>query len=163
MELQLKLSGFDDLKNRIKNLTGFLDDPSRFFAEGKLIAFQNVMRHFQDQMGPSGPWAPLKIFTMTGSMGRSTRRWNQRTQSYRERRGRVNRAMILQDTGRLRLSITGRHGPKGFEVGTGLDYAAAHQFGVPARNLPARTFVWLDDDSGDRIVDRFMYHVRMAL
>lgn len=56
-------------------------------------------------------------------------------------------AKPLLDTGKLRASTTGGNGgvlvvdSTSFVVGTNLEYASAHQFGIASRGLPARPFI----------------------
>lgn len=56
--------------------------------------------------------------------------------------------MTLQDTGRLRNSVTAKssgaireYNEKELHFGTNLIYAPSHQFGFPARNIPKRPFL----------------------
>lgn len=52
---------------------------------------------------------------------------------------------ILERTGRLRRSIVTRIEAGSLVASTDLPYAAAHQFGLPRRRLPARPFLVLTD------------------
>lgn len=64
---------------------------------------------------------------------------------------------ILECTGALRRSINVRFEP-GPLLGAGdivaftdVPYAAAHQFGVPEQNLPARPFLFLTEEDRDEV------------
>ena len=77
----------------------------------------------------------------------------------------------MQLTGRLMNSLTAENQAdaqdtiknitaKYMEVGTNVEYAAAHQFGYPKKNLPARKIVQVTDKHRmvwDRIVQRWAY------
>lgn len=56
-----------------------------------------------------------------------------------QRRG--TSAQILRDTGRLANSMTYRADRNSVSVGTNVEYAEDHQFGVPARRVPIRAML----------------------
>ena len=75
----------------------------------------------------------------------SGKRWKPWSDSYKQTRGPQH--SLLVGEGDLADSITHVvHGPLEVEVGSNLDYAAAHLFGLPDQGLPARPF--LDTDGG---------------
>lgn len=125
MELSIEMRGYSDFASEIGRLLDRVKNKLPFFAEAKVIMFADVQRHFQAEEGPSGEWPALKY-----------------------RKGKA-----LQDTGRLRASITGVHGSSGAEVGTNIVYSETHQFGVPAKNIPARTFIWMSGDAEAKVID----------
>ncbi|MGQ3072572.1 MAG: phage virion morphogenesis protein [Ferrovibrionaceae bacterium] len=82
----------------------------------------STQERFATGKGPSGvPWMPLHPRTVARKGGKT---------------------LILVDTARLRNSITYRASAREVEVGTNVQYAAAHQFGgtieIPARTQEAR-------------------------
>ena len=105
-----------------------------------------VGRHFNDEKGPSGKWAPLKELTVR-----------------RRRKGKgKERVKVLQNTGRLKQSISGgdshiyRLKKMSLEIGTNIKYAGVHQFGHTFKRkgkkgkqysvkIPARPYLWVDD------------------
>ena len=55
-------------------------------------------------------------------------------------------AKLLQDTGRLRASFSPFYGRNFAGVGTDLNYAVTHEFGLPHKNLPDRRMLPRDTD-----------------
>jgi len=85
-----------------------------------IYAIRQVDKHFQEEMGPQGPWEELSDATLE-----------------RRRKGKKNdSSKILQDTGRLKLSIVSGPGhieelaDFSFIFGTNVSYAAVHQYGA---------------------------------
>lgn len=78
----------------------------------------------------------------------------------RARVRRTNKSKILQDTGLLKASVVSLAGQQAIrEVGnyyilwgTRVKYAQAHQYGVPARKLPARPFIGVSRNARQRIM-----------
>ena len=90
-----------------------------------------------------------------------------RLEQRREGRNTAESAMILQDTGRLRSSITSRSGRDyaavGVTLGSGAeDYARAHQEGVPAQHLPARPFLFVSDEDLDEHAATILDYITAA-
>lgn len=73
-------------------------------------------QNFADESGPLGKWPAIKP---------------------PKNKARTN-PKILQDTARLKSSITSRYGDDSAEIGTNLVYAAIHQFGGEI-DMPARS------------------------
>lgn len=61
------------------------------------------------------------------------------------RRAIAQNGQTLVDTGRLQNSMTGRIEGHSIVIGTNVEYAAQHQFGVRAKNLVARPFLLVQD------------------
>lgn len=138
----ISTEGINELQKGIESIVKQIRNPIKTFAEAKLIMFQDVMGHFRKQAGPDGKWRPLKLATL-------------------KRRRKAGRgAKILQDTGRLKQSITAISSVEGAEVGTNIVYAATHQKG--RGKIPQRQFLWLSKSAGNRILDRFIFHLRGA-
>ncbi len=74
-------------------------------------------------------------------------------------------AKLLQDTGRLRLSINPFFTKRVAGIGSSLNYSIAHELGLPFRNLPARRMlpVASDQDVVRGVIKIYNHHVRMAL
>lgn len=85
-----------------------------------------IIQGFERQADPWGrPWQPLSPVTI-------------------ERKG---SSRILEDTGRLRQSITWRViGREAVAAGTNVEYAPVHQFGWPEQHIPKRPFLPLATD-----------------
>lgn len=130
--ITIKIVGIQALKSFISGMIRFARDPVKFYNRAGVIMLQDIMRHFQAEENPDGSrWAPLK---------------------YKRKRGSNARAKILQDTGRLKISIKSIATYKGAETGTNIIYARGHQEGRPEHNLPARTFIWLSGTAQERIM-----------
>lgn len=95
---------------------------------------------FQTQSSPDGaPWAPLSPTTI----------------ALRQKRRGPGPVIPLQDTARLRRSITSNSGPRSFNFGTNVPYAASHQLGAAIRvfsgkraRIPARPFMPVQKSGG---------------
>ena len=113
----------------------------------QVIMYKSVADNFRSEGRPKA-WAPLKPSTLAG------RRQGPKAS--------LGAGRILQDTGRLRMSV--EHGPPtrgavsyyssmAVEFGTRLAYAAAHQFGlkgsqaVPAHQRTLKSFVRKNGES----------------
>lgn len=101
------------------------------------MVLQNVGEHFQEELGPEGPWPDLQPET-----------WERKAFTY-------GSGTILWESGDLYRSIDEEWGSDYAEVySAGVEYAAAHEKGVKKRNLPARSFIWIDDRTWDWILDK---------
>jgi phage gpG-like protein len=94
MSIKVNVTGTKELKKYLKDMDKFLQKPTKFYARAGLIGKQDVLRHFQNEEGPSGRWKEIEYRT----------------------------GKILQDTGRLRQSINFRYDVKNAEVGTNVSY-----------------------------------------
>src|ERR1041385_123236 len=106
---------------------------SEFAAVLSPIVFKDVMQHFEQQRGSTGPW----------------KAWSKAYAEHMQKIGKGGN-LILQNTGRLRQSFT----PRNYRVvsdgllwfnpaktESGFPYAFAHDEGGP--KLPKRDFMWL--------------------
>lgn len=105
------------------------------------IVFQDIMDHFEKQMGSKGKW----------------QRWSDAYNEHMIKKGK-GANNILQDTGRLRQSFTPtnyrRKNAKivwynNAKTARGFPYAAAHDEG--GGKLPKRDFMWLSKDAREEI------------
>ena len=88
------------------------------------IALMNVGKHFNEELGPNGPWPDLKPETWARKQG----------------------DQMLWETGALSGSYDMGYGEDYAEVfSTGVDYAIYHDKGT--RFMPARSFLWIDDEA----------------
>ena len=135
--------GIDDARVR-KALAGIeaaASDMSPAMDEIGSMLVASVLRRFETETAPSDkPWKP-------------------------SRRAREKGGQTLTDTGRLRDSITHRHGSDFVEVGTNVIYSAIHQFGGRAgrghaATIPARPFIGLDAGDEAEIVEIITDHLR---
>jgi len=96
-------------------------------------------------------------------------RWrplNPQYAAYKMRR--YGRQRILHASGRLEESFTSanardhvyRNGPSFMEAGSRVEYAKAHQYGYPARNLPARPMIAkFTRAEGERVADVVLAYI----
>jgi len=138
--VSFEVRGYEKLGREIIKLEKQIRNPEKAYRESKMIMLQDVDRHFISQSGPQGKWEALKPWTL------------------RKRRG--GGAKILQDTGRLKGSITGIYDRWGVVVGTNINYALQHQFGDTSKHIPRREFLYLNESAQQRILDRFIIQLR---
>ncbi len=67
----------------------------------------------------------------------------------------MSHARILQDTGRLKNSVTPESDDHSARIGSTLVYARTHQLGYPKRRIPARPYLGVSDD-GMELVRRIL-------
>ena len=113
----------------------------------RFIAFRDIMKHFKDERGQKRRWKGLKKSTIA-----------RRRTGKNKSRGHK----ILQDSGRLRLSITHRRDGQSVKIGTNLIYAKTHDEGFKRRNIPQREFLWLSKPVKKKIVNEFLSSIRKA-
>jgi len=111
----------------------------------KAKVFADIISHFEQEEGPDGPWTA----------------WSQSYDAFMKSIGKGGNK-ILQDSGRLRQSITPAQGLNRAINGgvlfytdaktrSGFPYAAAHDTGGPI--LPQRKFMYLGQDGMDAIAE----------
>jgi phage gpG-like protein len=127
------------LRGRQKGLAGFRSRlaTSAFYAGGgKRAQRRKLIRSAQGRMGRLGAGLAASRLRFLGGEHK-----------------------ILEDTGRLRRSVTARQGPgsiwrrtdKTAFTGTNLVYAATHQHGDKKRGIPARPFAVVSDETKDEM------------
>lgn len=133
--LRIDLSGLTAGRDAVARVLGRLGDTYPLMDEiGSAVALWTDLR-FEREQDPQGrKWRPLAPATLKS-----------------RRRGRGSRVAILQDSGRLRQSITHKATARRARVGSNLVYAAIHQFGGQAGrgrkvSVPARPYLGLSGD-----------------
>ena len=106
-----------------------IEAPGELLGPAVPIVAGAIERNFDDEGRPI-PWPPLAPATL---------------------RQKPAGMKILQGTGRLRRSIATRVEGGALVASTDVPYAAAHQFGVPRRRLPARPFLTLTPDDAEAV------------
>jgi phage gpG-like protein len=141
------IAEFDDkevqefLRSVDKNLKEIKDGKRKYTGLLSAIVYEDVMGHFENETGSSGPW----------------KKWSK---IYRERMQEIGKGgnKILQDSGRLRNNFKPTKVKKtkeGFlwfndaKTKSGFPYAAAHDNG--GSKLPKRDFMWLSSKAMDKI------------
>lgn len=138
------------------------------------LVFEDIDKHFLDEEGPDGKWAPWSksyLETIQGKafyrrVGGKTIRFD--TAGMKKKPPKPPRSMgkILQATGRLR----GNFKPTQWRASSGgilwfndaktrkgFSYAGAHDVG--GDKLPARPFMWLSDKAIEKIEDQTLAYV----
>lgn len=117
----IEIRGSKELESYLKDLKNHKFDKFKLVGA---IGVADIQKHFRNSQGPSGKWQALK---------------------YRS-------GKPLQKTGALQQSISEAiHGDNTVELGTNLIYARMQNYGLPKRNVPARTYMWLSDDVDKKI------------
>lgn len=134
--ITLEMLGIESVKKDIKALKE-RPEAIEVWSTVAMILKAETLRLFQNECGPDGrAWKPLSAKTILAR--RKGKRKNLGTK-------------ILQDSGRLRGSISERYGAGWAEIGTTVKYAPVHQYGSKKRNIPARPFIGLSQVMADRI------------
>lgn len=137
-------------EKRIQHIeTRMKDGVQKSLARAGIIMLKSVNSNFESEGRPS-PWAPLKPSTL----------------EMRTRGG----VAVLQDSGRLKRSITMRLGEGEVSVGTNVQYGKYHQFGVlktggkfPGKTIPQRQFLMFQDQDKEDIARLFRENVARVL
>lgn len=131
-----------ELQAELKRLADRIGDLKPFFDDVGEELLNSTRERFRSQTDPEGnPWAALNPV-------------------YRQRKKR-NKDKILTLWGHLRGTLVKQTDRDSLRIGTlpvsrigtPMDYAAAHQFGRPERNLPARPFLGLSAADREALLD----------
>ncbi len=125
MTVTVAITGLDRATVAIQHITMWEFDELLTIL-GKLILAQTE-RHFEDEAGPTGAWAPWRPSTASRRKG----------------------GQILTETGQLRGSFSMKTGLLDVEVGTNVPYGKFHQWGT--KKMVARPFVGLSETDKDEV------------
>jgi phage gpG-like protein len=125
----------DSALDRLQHLSDHLQDVAALLAPAVPVVAAAIQRNFEEEGRPER-WPPLSPGYALWKAARYPGR------------------KILERTGALRSSI--RVGieptvPAALVASTDVPYAAAHQFGMPQRNLPPRPFLVLTDEDREEV------------
>jgi phage virion morphogenesis protein len=127
MAVSFQIDGMDICKARFKGMQERCKNPSEVMKIVAIKGWRGVVdQNFRDEKDQSGTrWDPLQA----------------------DRRGKRHKGThkLLQDTGRLRMSTGFKNTTDEAVVFNDCKYAAAHNYGYPKRNLPARQFLYVSD------------------
>ena len=127
---------------------------------------------YDTERDPDGnPWTPLADETIRRKMRQGVRRDKAGRRSLIGRDGSTKagaiRALagtkILVESGHLRDELRYQVTPDSLELGTSFIYGATHQFGDPARHIPARPFLGLAGTDRQMILAVLRDHLQRAL
>lgn len=144
--INIHAKGLKKVNDYIAKMGKYLREPKAFYKTASEIGFQDIIKHFRDEQGPTKKWRPLS--ETTKSMRKQTD------------------PKILQDSGDLRGSIMPIFTNRKAEIGTNLNYGKLHQEGGTVafkgknRKVPARPFIWISDSASDRILKFFMLELK---
>ena len=127
--LNIKLNGNEKLQQRFGRLEKAGKTVYIPMKRATIIGYKDIIQHFQEEAGPQAKWKSLKF-----------------------RKGK-----ILQDTGRLRMSISFRTVGNTGNIGTNIIYGATHQFGRD--KIPARPYLWFSERTKQNIKKELMSHL----
>jgi len=113
--ITIRITG-DEGKKALAGISSRMSHPAPVMRVIAGLLEDRVAENFATESGPLGRWPAIKP---------------------PKNKARTN-PKILQDTARLKSSITSRHGDNTAEIGTNAVYAAIHQFGGEI-NIPARS------------------------
>jgi phage virion morphogenesis protein len=134
-----------ELRRAISRIMERLSNPQRAFKAIGLIVRNSVLKNFEAQGRPQ--------------------RWKELKESTIRKKG---SSRILEDTGRLRNSITYRAHRDMVEIGTNVVYAGIHQFGGRAgrghsAEIPSRPFLMLQEEDYNVIKTTMLDFLRRAI
>lgn len=123
MGIDIKLKGEEKLAENINKKIARLSNTGTAMAQVVLVAYKDILLHFEKQEGPDKKWKAMKN-NARFKIVRKDRESYIKTES---------RVKLLQDTGSLKNSISFKFGKDFAIVGTNKIYAAAQNFGLPPR------------------------------
>jgi len=141
-----------ELRKDFKKMIAKVKDLRPAMKRAGVVGLKDVMEHFRKEAGPDKKWAKLK----------------------------TRKGKILQNTGKLKNSISYKAMRFQTYLGTNIKYASIHQFGgvIKAKRkpylkfktdkgwvqkkqvtIPARPYLWLSDIGIDKIMGRILEYV----
>jgi phage gpG-like protein len=143
-EIYFESEQWDQILSRLKKKYQQIENRKEFGGIISSAVFENVMDHFDKEVGSSGPWPS----------------WSKSYEDHLKKIGRSGNKK-LQFSGKLRQSFTPKNWrakPEGILFynnakvkGSGFPYAAAHDEG--GKQLPQREFMWLSAVGIKKLVD----------
>lgn len=156
---------------RVRGLADKIGDTTAANKEVSVWLFRWVNDNFRTEGGKVGGWPPFKyggrLVRARNPSGRRNRL--ARSQSIVEGPGRRRyvdtSAKLLQDTGRLRASMSSFYSRSTAGIGSALPYSVTHDQGLPSRNVPKRRILpdESDRDVSEAVVKIYEAHVARAL
>jgi phage gpG-like protein len=144
--VELDLSEWDDLLKKMFANLGRAQALLRVSAQA--YAFQDIIQHFADEMGPKGKWPD----------------WSDSTKAVYAKLGWLGNKK-LQANGGLRMSLLPENGgienvgADAIRLFTNKEYSAIHNYGGPflawgkhPAVMPQREFMWLSEAVQDKMV-----------
>lgn len=107
------------LNRKLERFAYEVKNPTQANREASITIYGRIIRNFDQQNSQFGGWAPLSPRTV-------------------REKARIGKEQMLVRTGHLRQGFVPFHSNDNAGVRNAVEYAAAHQHGVPSRNLPAR-------------------------
>lgn len=169
-EIQFNYEAWDKLLSGVRAKWKKVENRKEFGGIIAATVFQNIMKHFEEEMGPDGPWEKWSKSYMQSIAGLvAFRRVQGRTIAITDdkflSKNKPPRkpGKKLQASGRLRNSFKPRSW-RAENVGIvffnkaqtkdGFPYAAHHDKGPSAANGKPRTFMFLDKEGMENLADR---------
>ena len=159
--IEATITGVEFVREALLRLQKVAGAPDEIARDIGIVVERRIDRNFAEQrapqIGPDGPggkgeaamgqpWAPLSAMTIA--------------ERRKGRRG-TGAVKILQDTGRLKLSIAQVVSGGAVTVGTGVEYGPKHQGGED--RVPARPFIGIDEEDRETITAVVVRHLEAAV
>jgi phage virion morphogenesis protein len=130
LEITVDDAGVREALTALQKRLGDLTIPFQDLGESLL---NSTRARFDSMAAPDGaPWAPL-------------------SPAYQKTKPK-HKDLILTLNGYLRGTLAYQASPRALRLGSPMNYAAQHQFGDPARHLPARPFLGLSEADRQEII-----------
>lgn len=123
-----------DLKAGLKKLEAKLGNLKPFFSDIGEELLNSTRERFISQTDPNN------------------KSWAELSPAYKASKPK-HKDLILTLNGYLRGTLTKQADKDSLRIGSPMIYGATHQFGDPARNIPARPFLGLSDDDTQGLLD----------
>lgn len=135
-------TALDLVADRAKNMAPILDSIGR-------VMLDSIGKNFQQEGRPQkwAAWSPKYAEWRKGISAAKTVRRKQAA----GKTGHGTDMKILSLNKHLKGSITAHTQGNVLHIGTNVEYAAAHQYGWPARHIPARPFLLFQESDITRI------------
>ena len=150
-------SRFEDMQKRIARMLNRIDNPEpALMLVGKIIR-DSVDENFESEGRPIS-WAPNSIKTIEAfARGRSGKSLYKKSGGYTKRAAkRIASKKVLHWSTRLRKSINFKVSGKKVFIGTNVEYAAAHQYGL---GVPQRKFIMIQPEDMVEIIEKINTHI----
>ena len=137
MEVSIEIKGIEKVNESLNRLRKFLKKPAPFYKDASTLMKKDVLKHFEDEKGDENV------------------RWKKSLRAIREH-GRT-----LQNIGHLKQSIQKTSDFFASIIGTNLDYAPSHNYGL--KGMPERRFLWVSKSAGEKIRGLMIRHIGKKL
>lgn len=122
------------------------------------FAFQDIIKHFEDESGPDGKWKARSETTQKRYQAIFEGRWKPPRGMQPGTFNPTNK--ILQLTGNLRKANLPTNieevGDHAIRIFNNAIYSAIHNYGDESRGMPQREFMWISDEANQKMAEAIM-------